>query len=63
MGDLEDIVYFFMNAPLEKNFSKDVLLGIMCKLNCVEYGDPGISLDIADWLARTEEKWRSRQGS
>lgn len=60
MDDLEDLVYFFMNAPIDKPFSKAILIFAMCKLNDVPVEDPQVVQDVDRWLAETKRKLASR---
>ncbi len=56
MDDVEDLVYFFMNAPLDHSFSKAVLVNVLCKINGVPEGDAGVAQDVEAWLAKTKAK-------
>jgi hypothetical protein len=56
MADLEDLVYFFMNAPLDKPFSKAILASVLCKINDVPDGDAVVAQDVDAWLENTKQK-------
>lgn len=63
MNDLEDLVFFFMNAPLDKPFSKAVLIGVLCKINDVPDGDAAVTEDVETWITKTRVKLlQSEQG-
>jgi hypothetical protein len=46
MDDLEDLVFFFMNAPLDKPFSKAVLISVLCKINGAPSEDEAVTQDV-----------------
>lgn len=61
MNDLEDLVFLFMNAPIDKPFSKAVLINVLCKINGVPEGDAAITQDVEEWLTKTKDKLSKRE--
>jgi len=60
MSDLEDIVYFFMKAPLDRPGSRRVIVEVLCKLNGCPSGDPMVEADVDAWLAKAKKLPDSR---
>jgi hypothetical protein len=56
MDDLEDLVYFFMNAPFDKPFCKDVLVNVLCKINKVPEGDATVRQDVEAWIVKQPKR-------
>jgi hypothetical protein len=63
MEDVEDLVYFFMNAPIDKPFSKSILINVLCKINELPDDDPQVVHDVEAWLTKTKQKLEQRDAS
>ena len=63
MDDLEDLVYFFMNAHIDRPVSKSILASVLCDINGVPDRDPAVLSDIENWLtnAKKKQEGQSRQ--
>jgi hypothetical protein len=60
MEDVEELVVFFMNAPIDQPFSKQIMVNVLCKLNDLPDEDPGALADVEAWLTKTEERTKER---
>ena len=61
MGDVEDLVYFFMNAHIDRGTSRQVMVDVLCRINDLPSGDAGVEADVEAWVTTTKEKLGARE--
>jgi hypothetical protein len=61
MQDAEDLAYFWMNAPFDRGFYKEVLLNVLARINGVPSDDPDLLADFDSWIAKTKAKILERE--